>query len=114
MACDDHQRQAVHEERDGGNDGLFDAEGGVDAELADGGKRQVPDVRNHSNVERLFADAFVEVDLGAKEQSQGRLVRFDQTAGAPPQQIVAFGIDLRVGEPGLAIGRLIEGQSRDA
>jgi len=110
-----HQRDAVDEEDDVGDDEVLDPAGRVDAELVDGVEEVALRVLEVDQPDRgvVLAGALVAVDDGLDQQLLHRLVGLDQRAGLAGQLVVEL-VYLALGEPGCAVGQRVEGQQRSA
>ena len=105
LGLDHHQRKAVDEQHDVGNDAILHPARRVDAELVD---RQevvplwVSEV-DQLDVRILLAGQFVLIDLGAVEQFLGVLVGFQETGAGQVGDLVPKFFELLVGEPRLPV-----------
>ena len=93
LALDHHQRQAVHEQHDVGDDEVLARSRRVDAELVDG--EEVVPLRvlevDQLDVRVLLAGDFVDIDLRPVQQLLHGLVRFHQAAGGLVENLVDAG-----------------------
>ncbi len=107
---DHHERDAVDEENDVGNDAGFGSAGRVDAELVDGVEGvalRVGEVDElHDGIE--FAGEFVAIDLGFEEEFVDGFVGFEQAAGGMAEELVREIVEIARAEPFAVVGGAVD------